>query len=214
MTAGSAVASFEDARWRRGDQPVEWRHRAALELVAAEPVLDVGAGDGLFPEMLRDARGIRDVLVLDISPVAVDRARRRGVRAQLGDLGAPLPFADGAFGTACALEVLEHLYDPVRTLRELARVARTVVVVVPNFHYWRDRLRMVTGRVPFQCKPQRGHVHWFNPAILHGHLDAAGLRAEVTVVGGPGVLGVLGDRLARRRPALFAHSIGVRAVPR
>ncbi len=214
MIGTSEVSVFEDARWSRTDQPVEWRHRAALRLVLAEPVLDVGAGDGLFLWMLRLHYGFSELRLLDLSPVAVEKARRKGIPAVRGDVTQPLPYADGVFGTACAIDVLEHLHDPARALRELARVARAVVIVVPNFHYWRDRWRMVTGRVPFQCKPERGHVHWFNPMRLDVTLAYAGLHAEATLVGGPGALGSLGKRMARRWPALFAHSLAVRAVRR
>ena len=155
------IVKFENRRWLGKDQELVWRHRAALELVQEEPVLDLGGGDGLFLKLLQE-KGFRNLMLLDISPVAVQKAHAKGLEAEVVDITKPLPFADKSFGTVCALDVLEHLYDPLCLLREMARVGRSVVVVVPNFHYWKGRLWMLLGKIPFQCKPQRGHVHWFN----------------------------------------------------
>ena len=58
------------------------------------------------------------------------------------DLGAPLPLVDRAFEVVFCTEVLEHLEDPVRCLRELRRVlvpGGRLVLSVPN----------ATGFAPF-----------------------------------------------------------------
>jgi methionine biosynthesis protein MetW len=202
---------FEDRRWSSYTQLPMWRHRAALELVQQEPVLDVGGGDGLFLTMLAE-RGLTKLAMADFSEVAVERARESGLDAHLVNLDDGLPFPDRAFGTVCALDVLEHLSDPARGLAELARVGREVVIVVPNFSYWRDRLRVTMGRVPFQFRPGRGHVYWFNRKVLRGLLADAGLRVEATLRGGPERLGVFGRFLAACLPNVFAHSFAIRAV--
>lgn len=201
----------EDARWSSGPQPPAWRHGAAADLVRREPVLDVGGGDGLFLTMLRD-RGFERLSMVDFSDVAVERARAAGLDARAVDVAEPLPYADGEFATACALDVLEHLVEPSATLAELARVAEEVIVVVPNFHYWRDRVRMAIGQVPFQLRPARRHVSWFNPAILRAMLEERGLRVDAIRYGPAARLGALGAFLADRRPSAFAHSIAVRAT--
>ena len=202
---------FEDRRWSSSTQKPMWRHRAALELVREEPVLDVGGGDGLFLTMLAE-RGLTELAMADFSEVAIERARASGLDAHLVDLDEGLPFPDGAFGTVCALDVLEHLMDPARGIAELARVGREVVIVVPNFSYWRDRLRVALGRVPFQFRPARGHVYWFNRRVLSDLLSEAGLRVETTRRGGPERLGPLGSFLAACLPNAFSHSFAIRAV--
>ncbi len=208
---GESMRRFEDRRWSSYVQEPMWRHRAALALVRQEPVLDVGGGDGLFLTMLAE-RGLTELAMADFSEVAVERARESGLDAHLVDLDEGLPFPDGAFGTVCALDVLEHLTDPAQGLAELARVGREVVIVVPNFSYWRDRLRVAMGRVPFMLRPGRGHVYWFNRRVLNGLLADAGLRVETTRRGGPARLGPLGRFLAASLPNTFAHSFAVRAV--
>ena len=206
----SGLQVFEDRFWGQRDQEVVWRHKIALELVLDEPVLDVGGGDGLLLSLLRERRGFTRLSLSDVSPVAVEKAKRKGFEAQVIDITNPLPFPDNSFGTACALDVLEHLYDPAITLQEMARVAQRVVFVVPNFHYWKDRLKMLMGRVPFQCKPKRAHVHWFNYPTLQVMLEEQGLQIETIVCGGFVRLGPVGGWLARRHPNLFAHSFAVR----
>ena len=202
---------FEDRRWTSRRQAPVWRHRAALELVRQVPVLDVGGGDGLFLRMLAE-RGLSPAEMTDLSPVAVERARSDGLTAHLVDLDEGLPFADGAFGTVCALDVLEHLTDPAAALSEMARVGREVVVVVPNFSYWRDRIRVAFGRVPFQLRPGRGHVTWFNATVLRDLLSTTQLRVDEIVHAGSTRLSGPGALLASRLPNAFAHSFAVRAA--
>jgi methionine biosynthesis protein MetW len=204
------VRTFEDRRWRERDQQIVWRHQAALELVKDEPVLDVAGGDGLFLSLLRERKGLGQLTLLDISPVAVEKAKHKGLDAQVTDITKPFAFDDNTFGTASALDVLEHLYDPLPTLKEMARVARSVVVVVPNFHYWKGRLQMLIGQVPFQCKPQRGHIHWFNYTSFEHLVTEVGLKIDVLSFGGMGRLGPLGNWLARCQPNLFAYSFAAR----
>jgi len=174
----------------------------------------LGGGDGLFLSLLRERQGFTRLSLLDVSPVAVEKARRKGLKAQVVDIAGSFPFPDNSFGTACALDVLEHLYDPVATLQEMARVAQSVVLVVPNFHYWKDRFKMLMGQVPFQCKPKRGHVHWFNHSTLQIMLAEQGLQIETIVCGGFVRLGPVGDWLAHWRRNLFAHSFAVRVRKR
>lgn len=202
---------FEDRRWSAGDQSIAWRHRVALELIRAEPVCDVGGGDGLLLRMLRDA-GRSDVRMVDLSPVAVEKARAAGFEADVGDALSGLPFTDGAFATVSALDVLEHVLDPLAVLRELARVGREVVVAVPNFNSLRARIDVAAGRVPFQNRPDRGHCFWFNSAVLEHMASQAGLRAAVWRVEPSARLGSAGKWLADRRPNLFGVSLAARFV--
>jgi SAM-dependent methyltransferase len=194
------------------DQAPVWRHHAALDLVREEPVLDVGGGDGLLLRMLRD-RGVADLRLADLSSVGVEKARASGFAGDVVDVTAgPLPYDDDAFGTVCALDVLEHLREPLPALRELARVGRDVVIAVPNFVALRERLTMVQGGVPFQARPQRGHVHWFTEPILRRLFDDAGLRVDAWRVESSRRLGRPGAWLAVRRPNLFGIAFAARLV--
>jgi ubiquinone/menaquinone biosynthesis C-methylase UbiE len=206
----SQLQAFENRRWNERDQELVWRHEVALKLIRDEPVLDVAGGDGLLLSLLREQKRFSQLTLLDISPVAVEKARCRSLETHVADITKPFPFPDNSFGTACALDVLEHLYDPLPTLKEMARVAQWVVLVVPNFHYWKDRARMFLGQVPFQCKPRRGHVHWFNYDMLQDLIAKGEGKVDCRIFGGFRRYGPVGDWLARWHPNLFAHSFAVR----
>jgi SAM-dependent methyltransferase len=94
--------------------------RAFLTMGPHDRVIDLGCGSGrvLIWNLDRGAYQIG----LDVSPFFADEARA-GVDLALGDLRR-LPFADGAFTEAYALDVLEHLArDAVaEMLTEAARV--------------------------------------------------------------------------------------------
>ena len=205
-------AVFADARWRRGPQAATVRHALALPFVVRGPLLDVGGGDGTFALLARDRYSIA-AEVVDISSVAVHAAVERGIPARVCDITNRLPFADGSFGTVCALDVLEHLYDPLSLLLEMRRIGNVVVIAVPNFNFIVGRLVMLFGQIPFQSKPQRGHIYWFNYPVLMGMIRNAGMCVESISYGYALRLGFVGRLIARYFPNAFADSFVVRLIP-
>ena len=107
--------------------------RALVDFVAehaGRSVLDLGCGLGGYSRALAE-RGF-DVRALDVVPDYIERARSMGVEAELYD-GQTIPLEDGSVDTVILLEVLEHLDDPARLLREARRVTRSgVLVTTPN----------------------------------------------------------------------------------
>jgi SAM-dependent methyltransferase len=93
-------------------------------------LLDLGCGLGGYSKRLAE-RGF-EVIAFDVAPEYVERAQALGVDARLYD-GGRLPLEDGSVDTVFLLEVIEHLEDPARLLREARRVARrNVLVTTPN----------------------------------------------------------------------------------
>lgn len=96
--------------------------------------LDAGCGEGFVAAVLRRRFPGLPLIGFDANPAAVHLAASTNPEA--GFLAAnilALPFADGSFDVVGCFEVLEHLADPGKALRELARVAgRAVVLSVPQ----------------------------------------------------------------------------------
>ena len=111
----SALLSLgQDPRWR--GELVE-----RLELPSGARVLDVAAGTGLITQLL-EARGY-EAVALDLSSEMLNVARRRGARAVLAAAEA-LPFADATFDGLTFGYLLRYTTEPLKTMRELARVVR------------------------------------------------------------------------------------------
>jgi SAM-dependent methyltransferase len=97
---------------------------AARWLAGAERVLDVGCGEG---QVARLAHSVGAGVVVGADPTAAqvrEAARRGGGPQYLRAGAAALPFADGAFDTAVACLVFEHIEAVDEAIAEVARVLR------------------------------------------------------------------------------------------
>jgi len=91
--------------------------------VTGRRILDAGCGSGPLAAALRDRGAV--VTGFDASPGMVGLAGRRlGRDVLVADLGAPLPFTDGAFDDVVGSLVLHYLRDWTAPLAELRRVLR------------------------------------------------------------------------------------------
>jgi demethylmenaquinone methyltransferase/2-methoxy-6-polyprenyl-1,4-benzoquinol methylase len=105
-----------------------WRRRAAREtgLAAGGSALDVACGSGrLTAELAKRAGQGGRVVGLDFSAQMLEVARRRYPKLEFieGD-ALELPFDSASFDAATISFGLRNLADPVRGLREMARVVR------------------------------------------------------------------------------------------
>jgi len=102
-------------------------------------VLEVGCGEGLVMRYLRERHPGLRVDGVELDPEALGRARARNPASRLiqGDACA-LGVRSGAYDLVLCLEVLEHLAEPERALRELRRVTRAgCILSVPHEPFFR-----------------------------------------------------------------------------
>ena len=126
-THGHHESVLRSHRWRTAE------NSAAYLLPFLKPglrVLDVGSGPGTITCDLAGLVAPGIVTALERTEHALDLTRqeagRRGVtniEFAVGDVHA-LDLPDGAFDVVHAHQVLQHVADPVRALREMRRVAR------------------------------------------------------------------------------------------
>ena len=139
-------------------------------------LLDIGSGRGVALWPILDAFDDLDVTVIDRLEhrvEAIEAVRHGGVdrlRATLMD-ATRIEFADGSFDGVLALEVLEHIPEVGRAIRELVRVAR----------------RCVIASVPSKEDSNPEHIHLLDRATLERLFREAG-ALRVRFDGVPGHL--------------------------
>ena len=97
-------------------------------------LLDVGCGNGSFLDAMRRQTGC-DVRGLDLSPAAVEQAKRLyGLDIFPGTI-TQAPLTDASFDVVTAWWYLEHVPDPRESIKEMARLLKPgglCVIGVPN----------------------------------------------------------------------------------
>jgi 2-polyprenyl-3-methyl-5-hydroxy-6-metoxy-1,4-benzoquinol methylase len=137
---------------------------ALFTKAAPSSLLDVGCGEGVLTHRWATALGDGRVVGIDLDDPALhaEWAARRAPNLEYRVMKAErLPFADGEFDLAAAIEVLEHVPDPEHTVAEMARVARRwLLVSVPREPLWRA-LNLARGAYVRDLGNTPGHVnHW------------------------------------------------------
>jgi 2-polyprenyl-3-methyl-5-hydroxy-6-metoxy-1,4-benzoquinol methylase len=131
---------------------------------APESILDVGCGEGVLTEQWADRLGDRRIVGIDLDDPKLrlewDKRQRPNLEYRAED-ATNLSFADDEFDMATAIEVLEHVPDPERTVSEMARVARRrLLVSVPREPLWRA-LNLARGAYVKDLGNTPGHInHW------------------------------------------------------
>jgi SAM-dependent methyltransferase len=145
-----------------------YRYRSVFDVLRRHTrgsVLDVGGGS--FVDDVIDAGVAFDSWTV-VEPHAADLPKPRDprVRAMVGD-GCALDLPDDTFDTVLSIQVLEHVFEPMRMMSELRRVARpgaAIIVMVPqtaNIHhaphhyqnltrYWLDEAARRLGLEPVE----------------------------------------------------------------
>ena len=149
---------------------------------APDSVLDVGCGEGVLTERWAERLQNRPVVGIDLDDPKLQsewtHRRRENLEFRTID-GGDLPFADGEFDLVAAIEALEHVSDPERTVAHMARVAREhLLVSVPREPMWRA-LNVARGAYLRQLGNTPGHVnHWSKRGFVR-LLETCGEVVEV-----------------------------------
>jgi SAM-dependent methyltransferase len=153
---------------------------------AGDRVLDLGCGGGrhAFEVYRRGGRVVAfDLDPAELAPVrgmfgamAAEGEADAGSRAEAmsGD-GVHMPFCDNAFDLVIAAEVLEHIPDDQRVMRELWRVLRPgglAAITVPAF--LPERICWALSREYHEVPG--GHVRIYTKVELEAKLSRAGLE--------------------------------------
>jgi methionine biosynthesis protein MetW len=180
-------------------------------------VLEVGCSTGYMSRVMADRNCIVTGVEVDVE--AAERARIYCQDVHIVDLNVRdwidnLPKA--AFDVVLLGDVLEHLVDPWKVLRQIAELLDTggsIVISLPNVVHWMTRLRILLGQFDYQPFGTLDHTHlrFFTVKTARDLIESAGYRIVRfhPVSGGwmSGHVRPLWQVLARSMPELFAFQL-------
>ena len=128
-------------------------------------VLDVGCGDGSLMNLLKEEKNI-EVRGLELSQDNVQQCIHKGLPVIQGNAETELhQFPDQSFDYVILSQTLQAFYKPEEVLKNLLRIGKSVIVSIPNFGYWKVRVKLLFfGEMPItKTLPNT----WYNTPNLH-----------------------------------------------
>jgi len=155
----------EEAKYKRflpGEDPAELNRiglvNQLLRGVKFRSSLDVGCGDGYQCWLLASRNST--VVGLDLALERLFRAKAYFTSGSFVQGRAyDLPFPDNSFDLVMAVEILEHLEEPERAVREFRRVSRQFVLITVPL---KERITKVVCPYCLRSFPQHGHIQSFD----------------------------------------------------
>lgn len=161
---------------------------ATTHFPAGARVLDVGAGSGALSARLI-SRSF-EVLATDIDLTGF-RASCPATVWDASNEQAPLPAEPGSFDGVCAVEIIEHVENPLATLRNLKRMLKpggVLILSTPHILHPRSRLKYLLAGSPCYFGPAEyhgsGHRTLLPEWMLRLHLQSEGFQILRTAYAG------------------------------
>lgn len=149
--------------------------KARARMPELRSVLEVGAGNGFFLELVRD-EGVSDVRGVEPSSAAIAAARPDIRPLLVADLLRAGIFPPASFDLICAFQVLDHVPDPLDFLRQchsLLRSGGLVLFLMHDVESWSARLMGVRSPII-----DIEHTYLYSRATIVMLLNRAGFEIQ------------------------------------
>ena len=176
------LVAYYDAYWSQADDTFDHERLALLEkhIQPGKRVLEVDCGPGVLAAKMRDLGA--DVVATDLSAVAVERARAKGIPCTQVDIDSELlPFEDEQFDIVVSNSAIEHRFFHEKVFDECVRVLRPggrFIVCLPNIAHLICRWWILTGRFPYitNSPTDAMHLRFFTVREAVRLCESRGLR--------------------------------------
>jgi len=148
--------------------------------------LDIGCGDGIFSSLIK--ANYQYIYGIDCSNTSAIQAKSNGISVILADIDEGfMPFTEDTFDLISCLDVIEHVFDPVKLLNEIHRVLLThgtLIITTPNIRFI-DFIKdlILNGQFPRTSHDKEGfdggHIRYFTFKDLRDLLIKTGFYIEI-----------------------------------
>jgi len=125
-----------------------------LEKVPQAKLLDLGCADGEWTLKLGEKVCTKNLFGVDIIEEQIKKAISREVECRCADLNGDLPFEDEMFDVVHANQVIEHIYNLEKFIKEAYRVLKTdgyAIISTENLSSWHNIFALICGWQPFSA---------------------------------------------------------------
>ena len=140
-------------------------YKYVIELIKPNSkVIDLGCGSGSLMKRLIEEKNV-DVQGIDVSETAVEICRKKGLKAERGEIDKLLNISDNSFDYSICNVTMQMVMYPEVLLKEMKRISKYQVISFPNFAFYKNRLDLLLyGRMP---KPMLPDHSWYNTGHIH-----------------------------------------------
>ncbi len=168
------------------------RYKLASKKVG-DIVLDFGCGTGYGSSMLHDRA--RKIIGIDISQTALKYAQKNypGPKYMRILPGKRIPFPDDYFDSIVAFEVVEHVIDVEKLLKELSRVLRkggVIYISTPNTAHLTNFIKKKLLHKPYPIKNDECHVYHIKEFTYDEFIQLIQKYFNITNIWGNGIAGL------------------------
>ena len=147
-------------------------------------VLDVGCSVGANGKWLKENKGVREVVGLEMLDAAAQKAEAVLDKVVVGDVeNINLDYPQGYFDCIIYADVLEHLKDPWRLMAEHQKILSNkgyVLVSLPNISNWRVIASLLADRWEYSSSGtlDRTHLRFFTQKSMRKMFKLAGYEID------------------------------------
>lgn len=174
------AAGYDEIATDIWESPSLYRDALRLAFDCRGDVLDIGCGQGLFLELVREnCHGVNSLSGCDLSPKLIELSK---VRVQTADFQVANAltldnYQSSSFDFVFMIGSLEHMINHEAALRAAYRVLKPngiICVAVPN-RSWVNYEKWLKNRTEFQPVDD----YWFDPDELTDLMQKVGFRVEL-----------------------------------
>lgn len=173
-----------------------------------DKILDVGGGEGTYSAELKK-RGY-DVVCVDINEEYIEKSKKKGIESYVMD-ATSLDFPEKSFDVVLLFEVIEHIDDFIKVLRESKRLSKKLIIITTPNCSGIDELKFFN--LTYYHLLASDHVNFFTKKdlqnILSAEFDNFNVEESESLLHSR-ILGAIGLPIWLRFPILLLYKLNFR----